>query len=117
MNTDIYLNKVYDKRNYNCAHFVSEVWKDLFNYDLSLQLSGFMKAKTERNAKLSELRKLKKIEHPKSPCVVWLHSKNVSHVGIYLDDRVLHITEDGVKLELLETLKLGFRKVSFYEIS
>lgn len=117
MNTDSYLNKQYDKRNYNCAHFVSEVWLDLFGYDLSIQLQGFMTERCKRNAKLSELRKLKKIYEPKSPCIVWLHSKNISHVGIYIEGRILHITEDGVKYELLETLKLGFKKASFYEIS
>lgn len=116
MNSDKYLLKPYDKREYNCAHFAAEVWEDLTGFNLSEILTGFMRKKSERSINISDLRMLKQLEAPASPCLVWLHNKNVSHVGIYNNGRVLHNSEEGVKFELLETLSVGFKKVRFFNV-
>lgn len=116
MNTDKYLNKIYNKREYNCAHFVAEVWQDLTGHDLSIELTGFMRKRTDRVVPVGFLKSFVKLKSPKTPSILWLHNKNESHVGIYLHGRVLHITEHGVKLELLETLAIGFKKVGFYDV-
>lgn len=116
MNTDKYLSRRYNIQTYNCAHFAADVWYDLFGYDLSLQLTGFMRKKAEREVRISSLRAFKKLDCPKSPCFVWLHSRDISHVGVYIDGKVLHIRESGVKLELLDTLTIGYKKVTFYDV-
>lgn len=116
MNTDKYLNRIYNKREYNCAHFVAEVWHDLTGHDLSIQLTGFMRKRSDRFVTAGLLKSFIKLPSPKTPSILWLHNKKESHVGIYLDGRVLHITENGVKLELLETLTIGFKKVGFYDV-
>lgn len=117
MSVDKYLNKVYDKRAYNCAHFVAEVWSDMFDYDLSIALTGFMRPRKERHVSIKDLRCFKRIDAPESPCIVLLQNyKEPPHVGIYLRGRVLHIQQSGVNFELLETVSVPFKKVSFYHV-
>ncbi len=117
MSVDKYLNKVYDKRAYNCAHFVAEVWLDMFGYDLSIALTGFMRPRKERLVAIKDLRCFKKIDSPQDPCIVLFENKKETlHVGMYLRGRVLHIRQSGVHFELLETVSVPFKKVSFYHV-
>lgn len=114
MSIDKYLSKPYNKRTYNCAHFASEVWEDLTGENLADVLLGVMKPRDLRDVKFKNFKRLKKVTTPISPCIVWLYNKNASHIGVFVDGRLLHNSSHGVRFELLETATLGYKKVSFY---
>lgn len=110
METDKFLDRVYDLKNYNCAHFVTEVWEDLTGEDISELCGSFV-----GNDAWSSLKDRKKLRKPESPCVAIMQNPSIlPHAGIYVEGRILHITETGVKFEELSVLKL-YNRISFYK--
>lgn len=113
MSIDDYLDREYDIDKFNCGHFVAQVWRDLTGRDISGICSSFVTNDTEFFKK--ENRKFKHLHQPESPCVVLMRAPNVpSHAGIYVDAKVLHLTESGVRYESLDMLKPYWR-LSFYK--
>lgn len=115
MTIDAYLNRTYNRKTYNCAHLVCEVWKDLTGDDISVALRGFLNGRGEGRAVLSDLRKFKRLTAPQSPCIVLFHAnRQAPHVGIFLRGRVLHIQPRGVEFQPLDVVSLGFKRIGFY---
>lgn len=117
MNLDNLYDRKYDSANYNCAHFVCEVWKQIKNEDISTVLNGALKAPSHRLMDAHSLRAFRRLQAPSSPCVALfqLHRRE-PHVGIFLDGRILHLTENGVEWTYQETILVNFDKVRFYDI-
>ena len=117
MSLDVFIKKKYDADNYNCAHFVSEVWEYLYQQNINKNLQGFLLPITDKYV-LMDLRKaFKKLKKPQEPCIVLMCRFNgSSHVGIYRKRKVFHLREDGVALENLRVASIGFKRVNFYEI-
>lgn len=116
MSIDVFFNKRYDRRSYNCAHFVCEVWKHITGEDLSAKLTGFLKAPEDRRAVLSDLRSFKRLQAPESPCVALMQRRgSAPHVGIFLRGRVLHIHEMGVEFQPIDVASRGFERIGFYK--
>lgn len=108
-------SKVYNRANYNCAHLVAEAWDLLYNEDITELLCGFMGSVKDTDIKSSIRRLVYKSPVPVEPCIVLMQaSGSVSHVGLYYDKKVLHITEKGVFHVPLEVAVLGFNKVKYY---
>lgn len=116
MNLDRFYSRVYNEKTYNCAHFVCEVWKDLTGEDITHKLTGMMTVKNERVVDPKLRFKFKKLDgKPNQPCLIVMHRRRIgSHVGIYLNDKVLHITESGVERVSVEIATYGFDKFGFY---
>ena len=115
MNLDKYFFRKYDRKNYNCTHFVCEVWQELKGFDLSGPLAGFLHDPDERHVLLNDLRAMRRLTAPESPCVALFKANRAPpHVGIYINRRVLHIQERGVEYQPLEVVKFGFQSVRFY---
>jgi hypothetical protein len=114
VSTDRYLDRRYDKRHYNCAHLVCEVWADLRGPDMAEALRGFLCGPSGREARLSDLRRLRFLDTPEEPCVVLLQApRRAPHVGVWVRGKVLHITERGVFHQRLEIAALGFTRARF----
>lgn len=115
MSVDKYFNRTYSARDYNCAHLVCEVWKDLTGHDIADTLQGFLTAPVTRRAQLSRLRTLRIVAEPCTPCIVFMQRRKCApHVGIWVRGRVLHILENtGVQFQHLEVATLGFTRVRF----
>jgi hypothetical protein len=100
---DKFLNTLYNKQKYNCFHFASDVWQEL----------------TGRNSLKGSFhdmrKKFQRISRPVNPCVVIFSGGRETHVGIYFDNLVMHLNESGVTRERLNTVSLGFKKVSYYK--
>lgn len=115
MSIDKYFSRVYDKKNYNCAHLVREVWLDLTGNDIDYALNGFLRAPEERFVKKSERRHLKRLDSPQDPCIVLFQSPRVApHVGIFIRGRLLHISEGkGVRFDRISDISIGINKITF----
>ncbi len=117
MSIDKYLDRRYHLQKYNCGHFAAEVWKDLFNQDISPFISMIYAPKAERKVDIKTLRVFKRSDKPINKSLVLFHSDGGElHVGVYIRNRVLHIQSSGVRFELLETIAPFFKKVTFYYV-
>lgn len=115
MSVDRFLNRTYHRDEYNCAHFAAEVWAYETGDDIGAALTGFLAPMRDRQADWSLRRDLRALAFPVSPCLVLMRRpRTTPHVGVYLRDRVLHITESGVVFQPLEIATLGFKVVGFY---
>lgn len=116
MSIDKYFSKKYDIDNYNCAHFVAEVWKEETGNDIRENLAGYLEPSGARRVSMSQRRAFKRLERPCSPCVVLFQSHRIApHVGIYLRGRVLHISsKQGVRFDELSAASIGYKKVGYF---
>lgn len=116
MSIDRFLDKKYDKRNYNCAHLVCDVWQAETGIDLTIYLQGCLTGIKDRFLTRKDLTTFKRIDKPISPCLVLMNpvGNREPHVGVFLRGKVAHITEAGVRYQRLELATLGFKTVRFY---
>lgn len=113
---DRFLPRVYDPANYNCAHFVCEVWEAETGQPIGEALAGFLAPRSARVADMRQRSKFTRLERPKSPCLVLMdRPKLAPHVGMYLRGKVLHIQEKGVQYMPLPIATYGYKSVRFYE--
>lgn len=117
MNFDKYFDKVYDDSKYNCAHFACEVWKDLTGDDLSRPLTGALEGWGMRRLRAHTLKVLKPLRAPQAPCLALFQAGHRNpHVGIFIDNKILHLTENGVNWSSVENVMLSFNRVRFYNV-
>lgn len=113
---DDYLERTYNRKTYNCAHFVCEVWQALTGEDISGALRGFLNGRGEGRAIINDLRKFKRLDAPESPCLALFHAtRQAPHVGIYFKGRILHIQPRGVEFQPVEVVMLGFKRMGYYK--
>ena len=113
MTIDHFFKKTYHKTEYNCAHFTCEVWAHLTRVDISLEMQGFLTPPDERFVHRQIRDTFQIIKNPISPCIVQGESFNEKHVGVFFDNRILHLSEDCVRFESLLSFKLNFKKVKY----
>lgn len=104
MNFDHLFSRTYHKKDYNCRHFFNEAWQFVTGEPEKVPLHidfgirpGFVRLQT-----------------PVSPCVALFVAKNYTHVGMFWNGRILHISEKGVRFEPLEIASMSFKAVRFY---
>lgn len=115
MNLDRFYSRVYNEVSYNCAHFVCEVWAQLTGEDITHKLTGMLKGKHERIVDPKLRFQFKKLKSPCNICLIVMHRRKMgSHVGIYINGKVLHITESGVERVAVSVATFGFDKFGFY---
>lgn len=112
---DPFLDRVQTKE-YNCLDFVREVWLAMTGCDITQRLTGLVGAFAARKATISGVRGFTRIPGPKTPCfVVMQRARFVPHIGIYIDGRILHLTEQGVQFQPLVVARNYFISVKYYE--
>lgn len=110
MNLNKYFDRTYDEKKYNCLHFAAEIWKELTGKDLI----GLMDEITTRKLHKTDMQQFEYLSKPISPCIVLMKRRRCTpHVGIFFQDRVIHLTELGVECFPLDIASRGFNKVSF----
>lgn len=112
MNLDCLYSKKYNFQTYNCAHFAVDVWKFIAGKDISsflLEPSGLPRVPTGAG------KGFKRLAGPVSPCLaVFRGLGGETHVGVFLDGRILHIVNSGVVAQPVDRIKMVFRNVRFY---
>lgn len=106
MSIDNLLDRTWSK-NYTCNEFACEAWQQITGEDLSKRLNRFLNRKGG----------FELLERPDSPCIVFFkHNFQTStHVGVFFDNKVLHLTGRGVQYMPLEIVSIGFKEVRFYK--
>lgn len=115
MNIDKYFTRKYDANNYNCAHFVCEVWEDLYGVDIRHKLLPLLQPLDKRAAPFNLRRNFERLAAPVEPCFVLMHRRHCdAHVGLYIHGKVFHINDIRVELAPLKIVSIGFDSIGFY---
>lgn len=104
MNLDKYLNREHNSSGYNCLEFAAEVWEDLTG-DRRLHDIKFGQPYRHNFEKLDKNEKL---------CIVIGH-KQGPHIGILIEDCVLHCANKFTIYEPLVEFMDHFKRVEFYK--
>lgn len=116
MNIDQFFNKKYHKDNYNCAHFVADVWQELTGKCIDEALRCFLMPVKDRQVPIDLRRSFKRLSCPQEPCIVLMRRpKDDPHVGIFFDGKVMQITESGVSFLIVPVATATFKKVDYYQ--
>lgn len=111
-----FMFKEYHERDYNCAHFVAEVWEHITGNDITEDLQGFLLPVGERKIYRDKLRNFKRLDRPKSPSIaVFRGGLSEPHAGIYIDGKIFHIKKAGVFYQNVGLAKAYHYKVNYYE--
>lgn len=99
------LAEPYHPQNNNCGHFVVKIWKQLTGQDITKYL-------------LQPLDKIAgdftKLKEPQSPCLTVMTFGGVTHVGVWYEGKLLHMTDKGPVYQELSSVKENF-KYRFYK--
>lgn len=102
-------------RDYNCFDFAAEVWAALTGEDIRKRVQGLARAISARKARPSDLKGFKRLEQPANPCFVLMQRRKfVPHIGIYLDGRILHLTDKGVQFMPLMVARQYYVGAKYY---
>jgi hypothetical protein len=111
---DAYLDRTFDKKDYNCLHFAKEIWHDLTGVDISERLHGLWHLPTKQ-IRRHNVRAFVRIQLPTDPCLALMQApREAPHVGIYIRGRILHITTKGVEFMPVEVAMRGFKNIRYY---
>lgn len=114
---DGFFHKRYDAKQYNCAHFVADVWQKFTGDDISEALAGFLLPVKSRFVRASIRRQFVKLDAPKSPCIVLMQRpKTAPHVGLWVNGKVFHLKETGPEFQPLDVATFGFKSHRFYDV-
>lgn len=115
MSIDEFLDRV-PAPGYNCLDFTREVWLKLCHEDITKKLTGLIGAFKDRHLNPSGMRSFHRLHAPKSPCLIVMQRfMCVPHCGVWLDDKVLHMTSRGVQFMPLGVAKGFYQVIRFYE--
>ncbi len=114
MNLDSLYAKTYHAQDYNCAHFVCDVWRALTGRDITEIMQGFLLP--ARTARQSLRRDLKILRLPESPCIALMTSSVADpHVGIYLNRKIIDITSVGVRMTPVDVASVLHQRIGYYQ--
>lgn len=102
---DIFLDRKYDPKNYNCGHFTAELW---------FALTGELKYQLCEQSVTESFWSLKRLEVVENPCIVFMKGSEL-HAGVYHEGLVYHMTVSGVVSHPLDFVKKLFTQVKFYK--
>lgn len=114
MSIDVWLDKSYDDSNYNCLHFVRDVWLAETGFDLAGALEDLYGASYPPRVTRVAARVFRELPGPVSPCLVVMQRPKASpHWGVFLRGRVLHIQRSGPEFFPVKIATRGFTRVRF----
>lgn len=115
MSIDRFLDRMPGPK-YNCLDFTREVWLSMTGQDITVKLTGLVGAFADRKANLSGVKGFKRLQEPQSPCfIVMQRFKFVPHLGIWLDGRILHLTNRGVQYQPLVVARSYYQTIRYYQ--
>lgn len=110
---DQFLNRRFDNSNYNCSHFVRDIWLHLTGIDLTGMACAWNKG--ELPQAMARRNDIVRLECPQSPCIVMFQRPgDCPHCGVWIDGKVLHLTDKGARFDEFEFVSIGFKRWNFY---
>jgi len=112
---DRYLGKKFHLRDYNCWHFVRDVWFELTG-DM---LYDYTPDKLNRHeldlAAEDATHRFVALERPVSHTIVLMkRARDTPHIGVMYKGKVLHLRPEGAMYQPLDVASVGFSKILFY---
>ncbi len=105
--------KKYDRLNYNCSHFVRDLWMFLEGQDICDMVSAWNS--NSLSDAMSSRKGLWKLENPVQPCIALFARKgDPPHVGVFMQGMIFHMTETGPELQNLSYVLSTFESVKYY---
>lgn len=113
---DKYLNKSFSYKNYNCYHFVRDIWLELTGVDLGDQVPKDPGTEAYNQKALQVANTLTELPSPQDPSIVLFRRARLEpHIGVYLNGKVLHLTRHGAYYMALGQVSAGYPKVTYYK--
>lgn len=110
---DKYFSKEYDAKNYNCSHFVRDVWLELKGSDLTAMLCAWNSGNLIEAIK--HRKDLTKLDKPVDPCIILFQKPNTPpHAAIWIDGGVFHLTDNGARLDDFDCVSSCYQRWNFY---
>lgn len=114
---DEFFKKEYNSKEYNCAHFVADLWEYITGDDIRHILNGFLLPAKDRFVSSEIRHQFEKLEKPVNPCIVLMQRpRTAPHVGLWFNGKVFHIQKDGPQYQPLDVATLGFKTHRFYDV-
>lgn len=106
MNFEPLLNKTHQP-GYTCYEFVCEAWCYITGDSLAERMQHF----------LNGTGVFDRVEVPESPCIAFFYrsDKSPTHVGLFIDGRILHLGYRGAQYLPLDLIMTTFNEVRFYK--
>lgn len=106
MSFDNLLDRTWSK-DYTCNEFACDAWQQITGEDLLKRIQ----ASFDGHGRFEQL------SEPISPCIAYFKINDYSptHVGVFFDNKVLHLTGRGVQYMPLDIVSFGFKEVRFYK--
>lgn len=115
MSLDSLMGKRYTA-TYTCLNFACDAWELETGQKLNDKVLSLLTAKSSRVVAREELNEFELLKEPVSPCVVILRKQlRPLHIGIYVRGKVIHLTDDGVRMQPLDHLKLCYDRLRYYK--
>lgn len=112
---DALFTRSFDDDTYNCAHFVVDAARYLFELDYKDEFLPVMTSVDKRQIVLSSRTSFKRVQRAMDGDVVMLRAgRQTPHVGLFVRGKILHIQRSGVQLQPLHVVEVGFSAVRFY---
>jgi len=105
------VGKHYDIKNYHCAHFVAQWYRDRLGIDIPVSHAF------ETSFVVWMRRHFTPIQTPVSDCLVLMTKAGERHVGVYADYGVYHNYKAGNALGAVVHWDLGVIKRNYDEVS
>jgi hypothetical protein len=114
MSVDPLLDRVYDRKAYNCFHFAADAWLHLTG---DPSLAAVHRATFGRRDLVALFRRFRRADpRAPGPAVVLMENRfGEQHIGISLRGRLLHITIAGVEFLPIEVARATYRNLRFYQ--
>ena len=117
MSIDELFDRTYHRQKYNCANFVCEAWKEIKGTDISELIEPLSCGHPYKPSSKDNRLFLECLRKPENPCLALFQAnKKQTHIAIFINRKILHITENGVEWNYLENVLLLFNKVRFYNV-
>lgn len=107
----------YDPEKFHCVHFVIKAAKYIYGLDYAPCFVGLAQPLSEAIKTSREtVHRNKAIKKPKEGCIVLMTYMNESsHVGLFFDHTIFHLSECGVQRITVEQAKIWFKRIRYYE--
>ncbi|TCB50952.1 hypothetical protein E0H80_06170 [Acinetobacter sp. ANC 4779] len=104
------INDLFDReytQDYTCNEFACEAWERITGENLTERLNDY----------LNDAGSFEGLDVPISPCIAFFsrNPKSSTHVGLFYEGKILHLSPRGVQHIPLDYIMLGFKTVSFYK--
>lgn len=116
MSLDDFWGKEYHETDYNCSHFVRDLWLELTGVDISALVGAWNSGSLSQA--MARRDDLERLESPclHSPCIALCSNPgDPPHVGIVFDGRsMFHMTPEGPKVHTLSYLNTCYDAIKYY---